>query len=69
MKRHVQPRLDADVAKMVSYWAKVNSRTVPREVNHTLRERYRIVPLSTERGCTGIDAPAFPLRTGGAIEI
>lgn len=41
-KKHVQPRLDADVAKAVDAATKRNLRTIPREVNIALREFYRI---------------------------
>lgn len=37
---YLQPRLETDVARMVAKVAKRNSRSIPKEVNHVLREYY-----------------------------
>jgi hypothetical protein len=41
-KQVKQVRLEPDVAKKAAIEAKVNSRSVPKEVNHTLRSLYRL---------------------------
>jgi hypothetical protein len=41
-KQVKQVRLEPDVAKKAATEAKLNSRSVPKEVNHTLRSLYRL---------------------------
>lgn len=41
-----QIRLEPDVAKKAATNAKLNSRSVPKEVNHTLRAAYAGASLS-----------------------
>lgn len=58
---YLQPRLETDVAKMVRKLAKRNSRSIPKEVNHVLREHYT-TPIQSIIGI-GPGEPMPPYHT------